>query len=350
MDDPKHLIDQADTDPTPPGSLVPARSTVPAGQDAANDDNFLRETPTLADLPQLPREFRLVSLERLALPDHRYQMTAVIFHERASLRVTWAVRQPDTRMKPGMLVEVRWTGGVPRSVMGAVVISRLVLIERHRKIDLFKTVPSTWVKDKTLCRRASMLWRQLTAPCQELISAIFWEGERFARFCAGPSSCRGHHREWGGNFRHAVETAEAALALLPQFPNAHASLAITAALLHDAGKSEDYIYEEGYGNRLSDWGRLVSHRPTVTFWLGEAHRQLKHRIPDVMLQSLLHALNATRAPAHYGLREPVTPEAILLSFADRASGVGDLVAKTAGTKGNWGTKHSHLNGNAPYTI
>jgi hypothetical protein len=88
----------------------------------------------------------------------------------------------------------------------------------------------------------------------------------------------------------------------------------------------------------------------VTFWIGEVHRFLKPKLSDEMLQSLLHAINATKAPKHFGLRDPVTPEAILLSLADRASGMGDLVAKTAGRKGHWGIKHSHLDGNALYTI
>lgn len=350
MDDANIAADQADTVQGTPTKLTRAVHSTFKTQEAANEDNFLPETPGREDLPKLPREFRLVTLEREVLADLCYRMTAVVFHEQASLRVTWTVRHPDTRLKPGKLVEIRWTGGSPRSVMGAIMIARLVLIERHRKIDVFRTIPSSWVKDKALLGRASMLWKQLTEPCQELIAAIFWEGDRFSRFCSGPSSCIGHHREEGGNFRHAVETAEAALALLPQFPQANASLAITAALLHDAGKSDDYVMDERCRTRLSDWGLLVSHKPTVTFWIGEVHRLLKYRLTEPMLQSLLHAINATKAPRGFGLREPMTPEAELLSLADNASGRGDLIAKQSNADGGWGSKHSHLGNLAPYTL
>ena len=128
----------------------------------------------------------------------------------------------------------------------------------------------------------------------------------------------------------------------------HASLAVAAALLHDAGKSEDYVMEAGRPTRLSDWGRLVSHKPTVTFWIGEANGKLRNRLSMPLLQSLLHAINATKAPRELGMRDPVTPEAILLSLADRASGRGDLTAKLARTAG-WGRAHPHVP-SAPYTL
>ena len=317
---------------------------------AADEDSFLRPL-SREELPMLPQVYRLVSIDRETVSVKEYLMTAVIFHAEASLRVTWTVRQPDIRLKPGKLVEVRWTSGTPRTEGGAVVISRLVMLEQHRhNVDVFRTVPTSWVKDRTLVNRASMLWKSLITPCQELITAVFWEGDRFERFCAGPSSCRGHHAEVNGNLRHAVETAEAALALLPQFVTANSSLMMTAALLHDAGKCDDYVMQPGRGTKLSDWGLLVSHKPTVTFWLGEVHQKLKNRLSPKMLQSLLHAINATRAPKELGLRDPMTPEAILLSLADNASGRGDLVRISASKDGGWGMPHNHLGNHAPYTI
>ena len=354
MDDLTGLVDQCESalrSPMDPSRLTRDVLQTLLVKHAANDDNFLPETPRRQDLPSLPRIFRILEVTRQLVANRYYEMTAVVFHEEASLRVTWTVPHPDTQLKAGKLAEIRWQGGDPKCVRGCLLIARLVLIQQpKRKTDLFKTIPSSWVKDRELTKRASFLWSEMTESCQELITAIFWESDRFARFCAGPSSCIGHHREWGGNFRHAVETAEAALALLPQFPTANASLAITVALLHDAGKSEDYVYEDGYGNRLSDWGRLVSHRPTLTLWIGEVHRFLKPRLSDEMLQSLLHAVTATKATPSLGLRDPMTPEAILLSLADNASGKGDLMAKVAANEEGWGKAHPHLGGKSVYVV
>ena len=353
MADVTRMVDQNQTriDPMNHPRLMRGEMQTLPTQEAANDGHFLKEALKHEDLPTLPRVFRIVALERQLIANTYYETTVVVFHEEASLRVVWTARHPNVQLKVGKLVEIRWLGGNPKCVGGAIEIARLVLIDQpRRKTDIFKTIPSSWVKDRNLTKRASFLWSKMNDACQELVTAIFWEAERFGRFCAGPSSCIGHHREWGGNFRHAVETAEAAMALLPQFPTANASLAIAVALLHDAGKSEDYVYEEGYGNRLSDWGRLVSHRPTLTLWIGEVHRFLKPRLSDEMLQSLLHAVTAIKGPPSLGLRDPMTPEAILLSLADNASGKGDLMAKVAANEGGWGTVHPHLNGKGTYTV
>lgn len=221
MDDAKTMIDQGDSVQGTPKVLTTAVRATFEPVEAANDEQFLAQPQTREDLPKLPQVYRLITIERETISHTEYRMTAVVYHEQASLRVTWTVRQPDIRLKPGKLVEIRWTGGAPRSVNGAIVIARLVMLEKHRsQFDLFKTVPPSWVKDRSLTNRASMLWKELVGSCQELITAIFWDSDRFERFCTGPSSCRGHHMERGGNFRHAVETAEAALALLPQFSNA----------------------------------------------------------------------------------------------------------------------------------
>lgn len=351
MSEMNSMVDQKDTVQGVPTTLAVAVKATLAVAVAANEDSFLTRPLCREDLPKLPQVYRLLSIDREALSVKEYRMTAVIFHEEASLRVTWTVRQPDTRLRPGKLVEVRWTAGTPRSEDGAIVISRLVMLEHHRRdLDIFKTVPTSWVKDRALANRASMLWKGLIGSCQELITAVFWEGDRFERFCTGPSSCRGHHAEAGGNLRHAVETAEAALALLPQFETANASLVITLALLHDAGKCDDYVMQPGRGTKLSDWGLLVSHKPTITFWLGEVHQKLKNRLSREMLQSLLHAINATKAPRQLGLRDPMTPEAMLLSLADNASGRGDLVGAAASKDGGWGIPHRHLGNHAPYTM
>ena len=147
-----------------------------------------------------------------------------------------------------------------------------------------------------------------------------------------------------------METAEAVASLLPKFCSAHHSLALTAALLHDAGKSDDYVMAPGQVNRLSDWGRLVSHKPTVTFWIGEIHRSLKNGLSPAMLKSILPAINPTKAPPELGLRKPMTPEAILLSLADLASGKGDLFARQSARDGGWGMPHPHLGEPGLYTV
>ena len=345
------LIDQVGT--RAPGKLRLDHATFRNETDrspAANASSFDAERLTRDDLPMLPQVYRLVRLDERIRPDRQVCYTAVVYHDRASLRVTWVARKRDTRLQENHLVRIVWTGGAPRCIRGAVVIARLTPVARHSAaLDLFETVPPQWVADRDILKRMSALLGDLLLPLRELITAIFWDGDRFERFCRGPSSCIGHHKEAGGNLRHSVETPESVLALLPRFPNAHASLAVAAALLHDAGKSEDYVMDAGRPTRLSDWGRLVSHKPTVTFWIGEGNGKLRNKLSMPLPQSLLHAINATKAPRELGLRDPVTPEGILLSLADRASGNGDLVRALASSEG-WGDRHRHFGDNRHWRL
>lgn len=277
-------------------------------------------------------------------------MTAVLFHNQATIRVFWTSRRPNAELQAGQLVRIQWRCGDPVCVEGAIAVSRLVRLQQHvQAVDIFQTVPTTWVKDRDLLQRASTIWNSLHLSCQELITAVFWNEHRFERFCRCPSSCRGHHAETNGNLRHAVETAEAVQALLPRFKTANASLALTAALIHDAGKADEYVTAAGQ-TQLSDWGLLVSHQQTVTLWTGEVLGKLKNQLSREMQLSLIHAINASRAPREFGLRPPRTPEAALLSLADNASGRGDLITTQSSAEGGWGRQHSHLGNHAPYTL
>lgn len=313
-----------------------------------------QQPPDHSFLKQLPLIFRLTDVRHTPLLPKGFRTEAIIFHEKASLKVCWTTMHPDVRLKPGVLVTPWWKVGSPVSTLGVLEISRLAVAESaDSRIDLFATVPHSWVSDRALIRRASALVDALARPFRELVHAIFWEGSRFERFCRGPSSLRGHHCRENENLRHSVETAEATLALLPQFPSANSSIALTAALLHDAGKSDDYVLGDpvlNRPNRMTDWGRLIGHKTTVVFWIGAVHGKMRMQLSEDQLQSLLHALNAASgAPAHLGMRAPITPESILLSLADRASGKGNLLARQQAPEGGWGKEHSHLAG-APFTV
>ncbi len=70
------------------------------------------EHMTPARLAMMPTLFRLTSLQRQPLSDKGYKMEATLFHEKASLGVSWTVGQPDTRLKQGLLVKpfsARWS-------------------------------------------------------------------------------------------------------------------------------------------------------------------------------------------------------------------------------------------------
>jgi 3'-5' exoribonuclease len=136
-------------------------------------------------------------------------------------------------------------------------------------LNLFATVLPGWVRDPSLLKPAAKLWNALPPPYRHLLNALIWDTNRFHRFVMGPSSLSGHHNDREGNLRHSVEVAERALALAAGDPVVCEEALILGALLHDAGKADEYRL----ANRrlvLSDRGRLIGHRTTVIEWIAAA--------------------------------------------------------------------------------
>lgn len=158
----------------------------------------------------LPLTFRVQSIARLYFDGHDKMNRAVLFHERASLTVEWLSRSVDVRIVTGGLVSIRWLGR-PTCVKGAVRIARLVPLDRPEpSLNLFDTVPSNWLADRALLRRAGAHWDGLQPSFRHLFNAIFWQGDRFRRYLNAPSSLSGHHAGRSGNLRHTVDVVECA--------------------------------------------------------------------------------------------------------------------------------------------
>jgi hypothetical protein len=112
-------------------------------------------------IDRLPPVFRIQSIERLPFDARNLLNVAVVFHERAVLRVEWLCRHPDSRLTVGSLVSIRWLGR-PTSTLGAIRIARLVKLERpEASLNPFDTVPHAWVRDRELVARAGRFWEGL---------------------------------------------------------------------------------------------------------------------------------------------------------------------------------------------
>ena len=305
---------------------------------------------TNLDLPSLPRIFRLTSYTAKVIDHKRTECTATLFHEKASMKVRWTTAAPDTRIKPNRLVSPRWNAHRGCDEDGALRISRLVLIERPEVMEnLFETVPSGWVRDRKLVGEARGLIEALPRGHRHLFNAIFWDGERFRRFCMGPSSMNGHHNADNGNLRHAVEVAKMMRENCGVRQITNTPLAILSALLHDAGKADEYRISPNGEWKLSDRGRLLGHKVTVVEWIAGAMARYRITLPASHYMALLHCLTASQnAPEWLGIRKPAMLEAMMLSNMDRLSGAGELIERCAANDG-WGQFHSHI-GTRPYIV
>lgn len=306
------------------------------------------DTPN--NIAMMPKVFRLITIDHERIDDRRTLCTATLYHEKASLRLCWNCSHPDSRLKSGDLVSPRWLG-TTTCEGGAIRISRLALMERPEPWqNLFHTVPHGWVKDRELVGEAAALIEELPRAYRYLFNTIFWDGQRFKRFCSGPSSINGHHSDDNGNLQHAVEVAQSIKLLCQERNVANISLGILAGMLHDAGKADEYKLDQTGNWKLSDRGRLLGHKITVIEWISQARARCNLLMPEEHYMALLHCLTCSpSAPEWMGIRKPAMLEAHLLSCMDRLSGTEDLMQRCALGNAGWGAYHTHLNGK-PYRI
>ncbi len=264
--------------------------------------------------PILPFHFRLVSLVRLPGAAGREVMNeAVLYHKDAQITACWTSRHVDIRLKRSCCVALR--GACSHQLRnGRLPVSRFEPIDQPiPAINPFHTIPPTWLADRDAVQRAAMLWDRMGRPLQHLFNAVMWEGGRFYRYVTGPVGCSDYPWEPGRNFRHAVAVAEQAAKLSSGLSDISGQVLIAAALLHDAGKADDYrLSPDGYV--LSERGYWVGYQHTILEWLAVA--RTKVILPDAQYLALVHALIARR---HLETRTNSSIEATLLATADRLS-------------------------------
>lgn len=249
-----------------------------------------------------------------------------------------------------MLVAIRWKGKA-QSEQGAIKISRLIVMDIPSSgINLFNTVPSGWLSDRSLAARASTIFKQLPKQYQYLWNAMFWEKERFNALVTYPSSLNNHHTQPHGNLIHLVECCELALKVsLSETVNR--GLLLMLCMLHDAGKAAEYSYQESrHQYYLSERGLLLGHKVTVLEWMITAKTQYHIPIKQTEWLALLHGLTAIQgAPDWMGVRSPVMLEAIIMSHVDNLSGRQALWDSLAIEEDGFGKSHPHLK-SRPYFV
>lgn len=300
-------------------------------------------TPPDTVFEQMPAYLRIKSLERSLLPNGKIHNVAVLYHDRCTVKVDWITQHVDSRLQRFGLATIRHAHKV-RSNKGAIRIERLLPVGMPvPDVNLFETIPTEWIKDRSLVARAANLWNNLPRSLAHLVNAVLWDSGRFHRFVRGPSSLRGHHNDWNGNFRHSIEVAERAKDMAKTVDLANTSLLVVGGLLHDAAKADEYAYDREYGAfRLSDRGELIGHRDTLIEWLAVARSSGRLILSDDLYLGLMHMINAEKgAPAWVGLRAPRSMEAEILSVADRLSSQGDLHERCAPDTGEGGFGHYH---------
>ena len=303
------------------------------------------EVNTSVPIIDLPWLYRVIGLSKVALPQGGFQFKAELFHEKATLAVTWISSKEDARIQAGSLVTPRWTSKAV-CIQGQIIINRLLPVTSPSQVNLFDTVPYEWVSNRSIVQEAKQLVARLPDPFIKLFNGVFLDSQRFYRYVVGPSSLNGHHNVKHGNLIHTIEVANNSLMLAKARPLVNLDILIMGALLHDAGKADEYEFNTRRAAfEISTRGALLGHKLSIVEWIAAAEAQYQIALPENQRLGLLHALTAVKgAPDWVGIREAVSPEAHLLSMADRLSGQDDLYKQTMPTKEGFGRYHKHLKG------
>lgn len=262
----------------------------------------------------LPKIYRLTAIRHESVGTCKTICTATLYHDHASMNVIWTRSMPDTRLKVGDLVSPRW---LPLSSCDrdAIRIARLVKMERPEPWEnLFHMVPHDWVSDRQLTADAAELVDVLSRPCRFLFNAVFWDGQRFHRYCTVPSMRVDPLLCENGTLHRAIEVAQLLQQMADNNEIASGSVGILAGLFHDAGTADEYVQNPGGTWDLSLRGRLLGHKLTVIEWIADARARWNILMPEELHLALLRSLSCSAtSPQWFGARKPAVLEAALLA-------------------------------------
>jgi 3'-5' exoribonuclease len=148
-----------------------------------------------------------------------------------------------------------------------------------------------------------------------LLLNFFRNKEFFATFQRAPAAKRMHHAYYGGLLEHTLAVTRLADTLAGLYPVIDRSLLITAALLHDIGKTEEFTFDS-YPFDYTDKGRLVGHLVLGVEMIMTRIGKMAD-FPAELATRLQHLILS-----HHGRHEfgspclPMTMEAFVLSFID----------------------------------
>ena len=130
--------------------------------------------------------------------------------------------------------------------------------------------------------------RSTTPPTAGLLERLLGDDALRAEWRRAPCTRGGHHAYLGGLLEHTVAVGTLALECAQLHPRLNPDLLLTAALVHDLGKTREFTYGAEIG--LTDEGRLLGH-----VVLGQRLLDA-HELPDDRRLALAHCVLTHHGP------------------------------------------------------
>jgi 3'-5' exoribonuclease len=141
-----------------------------------------------------------------------------------------------------------------------------------------------------------------------LLASLLGDEELRAAWRKAPCTRGGHHAYLGGLLEHTVAVGTLALETCTLHPKLNQALLITAALVHDLGRTREFTYGADIG--LTEEGRLLGHVELGLRLLDERCAALG--LDDARRLALAHCVLTHHGPDHAPGRRFGSPEALAL--------------------------------------
>ena len=147
-----------------------------------------------------------------------------------------------------------------------------------------------------------------------LLRVFFGDPAFYEVFTTAPAAKLYHHAYLGGLMEHTVAVSDMCDFVGQQYGRVDRDLLLTAALLHDVGKTRELAFETAID--FTDAGRLLGHVIQGVTLVSEKAGELPS-FPDVKLQQLLHCIVSHHGELEWGSpKRPKTIEALVLHHVD----------------------------------
>ncbi len=147
-----------------------------------------------------------------------------------------------------------------------------------------------------------------------LLGLIFGDQEFFEVFASAPAAKVYHHAYLGGLLEHTVAVAEMCDFVGQQYGRIDRDLLLTAALLHDVGKTQELSFDTTID--FTDAGRFLGHVIQGVTFITEKTAKLP-TFPEQKRQQLLHCVVSHHGELEWGSpKRPKTIEALILHHVD----------------------------------
>ena len=187
-------------------------------------------------------------------------------------------------------------------------------------IDLADFLPRTERDIDQLFARFREIMAEIANPhLAALVKEFLADEELMGRFRQAPAALTMHHAYLGGLLEHTVNLLEAAIRVIPLYPELSLDLVLVGLLLHDIGKTSELAYTTSLA--YTDEGQLLGHITQAVIMVEKKVDAMVARtgkaFPDHLRWAVQHLILSHHGAYEFGSPKlPAFPEAVAIHYLD----------------------------------